>query len=189
MAALPTLTSASSALQVFRLEDSCCLFTLQGHSGAITAVYIDQVRCSWVCTGKNSLYIWLLSHWFSRRDPAGTLFWFAPGEVDVGFSEDTEGLLAAVTLCSPELHSVLLYCTLFYSIPFYSIPFYSIVCYSNLFYSISFYYILSYLILFSLTYPVLLHSILFYSIPFQLISFYFIQFYFTLFHSIQFYFT
>lgn len=30
--------------QVFRLEDSCCLFTLQGHSGAITAVYIDQVR-------------------------------------------------------------------------------------------------------------------------------------------------
>lgn len=32
--------------QVFRLEDSCCLFTLQGHSGAITAVYIDQVRGS-----------------------------------------------------------------------------------------------------------------------------------------------
>lgn len=30
--------------QVYRLEDSCCLFTLQGHSGAITTVYIDQVR-------------------------------------------------------------------------------------------------------------------------------------------------
>lgn len=45
MAALWTLTSASSTMQVFRLEDSCCLFTLQGHSGAITAVYIDQVRC------------------------------------------------------------------------------------------------------------------------------------------------
>ncbi|EDL09019.1 SREBP cleavage activating protein, isoform CRA_b [Mus musculus] len=27
---------------VFRLDDSCCLFTLKGHSGAITAVYIDQ---------------------------------------------------------------------------------------------------------------------------------------------------
>ena len=37
------LTAASRAPQVFRLEDSCCLFTLQGHSGAITAVYIDQV--------------------------------------------------------------------------------------------------------------------------------------------------
>lgn len=34
-------------LQVFRLEDSCCLFTLQGHSGAITTVYIDQVRAWW----------------------------------------------------------------------------------------------------------------------------------------------
>lgn len=33
--------------QVFRLEDSCCLFTLQGHSGAITTVYIDQVRDPW----------------------------------------------------------------------------------------------------------------------------------------------
>lgn len=32
-----------SRMQVYRLEDSCCLFTLQGHSGAITAVYIDQV--------------------------------------------------------------------------------------------------------------------------------------------------
>lgn len=29
--------------QVYRLEDSCCLFTLQGHSGGITAIYIDQV--------------------------------------------------------------------------------------------------------------------------------------------------
>uniref|UniRef100_A0A671Q7D7 Sterol regulatory element-binding protein cleavage-activating protein n=1 Tax=Sinocyclocheilus anshuiensis TaxID=1608454 RepID=A0A671Q7D7_9TELE len=27
---------------VYRLEDSCCLFTLQGHSGGITAIYIDQ---------------------------------------------------------------------------------------------------------------------------------------------------
>ncbi|XP_009075364.1 PREDICTED: sterol regulatory element-binding protein cleavage-activating protein, partial [Acanthisitta chloris] len=34
--------SQDHTLRVFRLEDSCCLFTLQGHSGAITAVYIDQ---------------------------------------------------------------------------------------------------------------------------------------------------
>lgn len=29
--------------QIYRLEDSCCLFTLQGHSGGITSIYIDQV--------------------------------------------------------------------------------------------------------------------------------------------------
>ncbi|XP_070585440.1 sterol regulatory element-binding protein cleavage-activating protein isoform X2 [Erythrolamprus reginae] len=34
--------SQDHTLRVYRLEDSCCLFTLQGHSGAITAVYIDQ---------------------------------------------------------------------------------------------------------------------------------------------------
>ncbi|OPJ68020.1 sterol regulatory element-binding protein cleavage-activating protein [Patagioenas fasciata monilis] len=34
--------SQDHTLRVFRLEDSCCLFTLQGHSGAITAVYMDE---------------------------------------------------------------------------------------------------------------------------------------------------
>ncbi|XP_030052545.1 sterol regulatory element-binding protein cleavage-activating protein [Microcaecilia unicolor] len=34
--------SQDHTLRVYRLEDSCCLFTLQGHSGGITAVYIDQ---------------------------------------------------------------------------------------------------------------------------------------------------
>ncbi|XP_015684135.1 sterol regulatory element-binding protein cleavage-activating protein [Protobothrops mucrosquamatus] len=34
--------SQDHTLRVYRLEDSCCLFTLQGHSGAITAVYVDQ---------------------------------------------------------------------------------------------------------------------------------------------------
>ncbi|KAM8758557.1 sterol regulatory element-binding protein cleavage-activating protein isoform 2-T2 [Rhynchonycteris naso] len=34
--------SQDHTLRVFRLEDSGCLFTLQGHSGAITTVYIDQ---------------------------------------------------------------------------------------------------------------------------------------------------
>lgn len=40
-----TSSSSSAAFcQIYRLEDSCCLFTLQGHSGGITAIYIDQVR-------------------------------------------------------------------------------------------------------------------------------------------------
>ncbi|TSK20079.1 Sterol regulatory element-binding protein cleavage-activating protein [Bagarius yarrelli] len=33
---------SNGKLEVYRLEDSCCLFTLQGHSGGITAIYIDQ---------------------------------------------------------------------------------------------------------------------------------------------------
>ncbi|KPP72063.1 hypothetical protein Z043_108975 [Scleropages formosus] len=37
-----SLTPALDLSQVYRLEDSCCLFTLQGHSGGITAIYIDQ---------------------------------------------------------------------------------------------------------------------------------------------------
>ncbi|XP_059830317.1 sterol regulatory element-binding protein cleavage-activating protein [Hypanus sabinus] len=34
--------SQDHTLRIYRLEDSCCLYTLQGHSGGITAVYIDQ---------------------------------------------------------------------------------------------------------------------------------------------------
>ncbi|XP_033837516.1 sterol regulatory element-binding protein cleavage-activating protein isoform X2 [Periophthalmus magnuspinnatus] len=34
--------SQDHTVRVYRLEDSCCLFTLQGHSGGITAIYIDQ---------------------------------------------------------------------------------------------------------------------------------------------------
>ncbi|XP_075684009.1 sterol regulatory element-binding protein cleavage-activating protein [Rhinoderma darwinii] len=34
--------SQDHTLRVYRLEDACCLFTLQGHSGGITAIYIDQ---------------------------------------------------------------------------------------------------------------------------------------------------
>uniref|UniRef100_A0A452S2Y9 Sterol regulatory element-binding protein cleavage-activating protein n=1 Tax=Ursus americanus TaxID=9643 RepID=A0A452S2Y9_URSAM len=65
--------SQDHTLRVFRLEDSCCLFTLQGHSGAITAVYIDQTMvlasggqdgaiCLWdVLTGSR------VSHMFAHR--------------------------------------------------------------------------------------------------------------------------
>ncbi|KAM8869101.1 sterol regulatory element-binding protein cleavage-activating protein isoform 2-T2 [Spinachia spinachia] len=34
--------SQDHTVRVYRLEDSCCLFTLQGHSGGITAIYVDQ---------------------------------------------------------------------------------------------------------------------------------------------------
>ncbi|XP_077383194.1 sterol regulatory element-binding protein cleavage-activating protein [Festucalex cinctus] len=34
--------SHDHTVRVYRLEDSCCLFTLQGHSAGITAVYIDE---------------------------------------------------------------------------------------------------------------------------------------------------
>ncbi|KAK1806578.1 hypothetical protein P4O66_005088, partial [Electrophorus voltai] len=34
--------SQDHTVRVYRLEDSCCLFTLQGHAGGITAIYIDQ---------------------------------------------------------------------------------------------------------------------------------------------------
>ncbi|XP_073533186.1 sterol regulatory element-binding protein cleavage-activating protein [Phyllobates terribilis] len=34
--------SQDHTLRVYRLEDACCLFTLQGHSGGITAIYVDQ---------------------------------------------------------------------------------------------------------------------------------------------------
>ncbi|KAB0397973.1 hypothetical protein E2I00_005066 [Balaenoptera physalus] len=59
--------SQDHTLRVYRLEDSCCLFTLQGHSGAITTVYIDQTMvlasggqdgaiCLWdVLTGSRDL--------------------------------------------------------------------------------------------------------------------------------------
>ncbi|KAM4821418.1 sterol regulatory element-binding protein cleavage-activating protein [Thomomys bottae] len=65
--------SQDHTLRVFRLEDSCCLFTLQGHSGAITAVYVDQTMvlasggqdgaiCLWdVLTGSR------VSHVFAHR--------------------------------------------------------------------------------------------------------------------------
>ncbi|KAK7800695.1 hypothetical protein U0070_022267, partial [Myodes glareolus] len=64
---------------VFRLEDSCCLYTLQGHSGAITTVYIDQTMvlasggqdgaiCLWdVLTGSR------VSHTFAHRGDVTSL--------------------------------------------------------------------------------------------------------------------
>ncbi|PKK19212.1 hypothetical protein A306_00000138, partial [Columba livia] len=64
---------------VFRLEDSCCLFTLQGHSGAITAVYMDQTMvlasggqdgaiCLWdVLTGSK------VSHMYAHRGDVTSL--------------------------------------------------------------------------------------------------------------------
>ncbi|XP_065600936.1 sterol regulatory element-binding protein cleavage-activating protein [Cyrtonyx montezumae] len=71
--------SQDHTLRVFRLEDSCCLFTLQGHSGAITAVYIDQTMvlasggqdgaiCLWdVLTGSK------VSHVYAHRGDVTSL--------------------------------------------------------------------------------------------------------------------
>ncbi|XP_061633905.1 sterol regulatory element-binding protein cleavage-activating protein isoform X6 [Phyllopteryx taeniolatus] len=65
--------------QVYRLEDSCCLFTLQGHSAGITAVYIDETMvlasggqdgaiCLWdVLTGNR------VSHVFGHRGDVTSL--------------------------------------------------------------------------------------------------------------------
>lgn len=71
--------SQDHTLRVFRLEDSCCLFTLQGHSGAITTVYIDQTMvlasggqdgaiCLWdVLTGSR------VGHMFAHRGDVTSL--------------------------------------------------------------------------------------------------------------------
>ncbi|XP_030405635.1 sterol regulatory element-binding protein cleavage-activating protein isoform X2 [Gopherus evgoodei] len=71
--------SQDHTLKVYRLEDSCCLFTLQGHSGAITAVYIDQAMglasggqdgaiCLWdVLTGSR------VSHMYAHRGDVTSL--------------------------------------------------------------------------------------------------------------------
>ncbi|XP_071590607.1 sterol regulatory element-binding protein cleavage-activating protein isoform X2 [Heliangelus exortis] len=71
--------SQDHTLRVFRLEDSCCLFTLQGHSGAITAVYMDQTMvlasggqdgaiCLWdVLTGSR------VSHMYAHRGDVTSL--------------------------------------------------------------------------------------------------------------------
>ncbi|XP_029444056.1 sterol regulatory element-binding protein cleavage-activating protein [Rhinatrema bivittatum] len=71
--------SQDHTLRVYRLEDSCCLFTLQGHSGGITAVYIDQTMvlasggqdgaiCLWdVLTGSR------VSHMYGHRGDVTSL--------------------------------------------------------------------------------------------------------------------
>ncbi|XP_072858813.1 sterol regulatory element-binding protein cleavage-activating protein [Pogona vitticeps] len=71
--------SQDHTLRVYRLEDSCCLFTLQGHSGAITAVYMDQTMvlasggqdgaiCLWdVLTGSR------VSHMYAHRGDVTSL--------------------------------------------------------------------------------------------------------------------
>lgn len=59
---------------MFRLEDSCCLFTLQGHSGAITTVYIDQVRAPrWAVGGAQRQAVTV----FDSRDLALKGLWEA----------------------------------------------------------------------------------------------------------------
>ena len=56
---------------MFRLEDSCCLFTLQGHSGAITAVYMDQVRGLYVGVGQAKPWPLFLTPGRQSKGPQG----------------------------------------------------------------------------------------------------------------------
>ncbi|XP_028673300.1 sterol regulatory element-binding protein cleavage-activating protein [Erpetoichthys calabaricus] len=71
--------SQDHTVRVYRLEDSCCLFTLQGHSGGITSIYIDQTMvlasggqdgaiCIWdVLTGSR------VSHMYGHRGDVTSL--------------------------------------------------------------------------------------------------------------------
>ncbi|MGH0159706.1 UNVERIFIED_CONTAM: hypothetical protein FKN15_037899 [Acipenser sinensis] len=71
--------SQDHTVRVYRLDDSCCLFTLQGHSGGITALYIDQTMvlasggqdgaiCLWdVLTGSR------VSHMYGHRGDVTSL--------------------------------------------------------------------------------------------------------------------
>ncbi|KAE8595342.1 hypothetical protein XENTR_v10015701 [Xenopus tropicalis] len=71
--------SQDHTVRVYRLEDACCLFTLQGHSGGITAIYIDETMvlasggqdgaiCLWdVLTGSR------VSHMFGHRGDVTSL--------------------------------------------------------------------------------------------------------------------
>uniref|UniRef100_H3CES5 Sterol regulatory element-binding protein cleavage-activating protein n=1 Tax=Tetraodon nigroviridis TaxID=99883 RepID=H3CES5_TETNG len=71
--------SQDHTVRIYRLEDSCCLFTLQGHAGGVTAVYLDQTMvlasggqdgaiCLWdVLTGSR------VSHVFGHRGDVTSL--------------------------------------------------------------------------------------------------------------------
>nr|XP_014353135.1 PREDICTED: sterol regulatory element-binding protein cleavage-activating protein [Latimeria chalumnae] len=85
--------SQDHTLRVYRLEDSCCLFTLQGHSGGITAVYIDQTMvlasggqdgaiCLWdVLTGSR------VSHMYGHRGDVTSLLCTASCIISSGLDD------------------------------------------------------------------------------------------------------
>ncbi|XP_069066990.1 sterol regulatory element-binding protein cleavage-activating protein isoform X2 [Pleurodeles waltl] len=85
--------SQDHTLRVYRLEDSCCLFTLQGHSGGITAVYIDQTMvlasggqdgaiCLWdVLTGSR------VSHMYGHRGDVTSLICTASYVISSGLDD------------------------------------------------------------------------------------------------------
>lgn len=71
--------SQDHTLRVYRLEDSCCLFTLQGHSGAITAVYTDQTMVLASGGQDGAICLWDLltgsrvSHMYAHRGDVTSL--------------------------------------------------------------------------------------------------------------------
>ncbi|XP_053116226.1 LOW QUALITY PROTEIN: sterol regulatory element-binding protein cleavage-activating protein [Hemicordylus capensis] len=71
--------SQDHTLRVYRLEDSCCLFTLQGHSGAITAVYVDQTMALASGGQDGAICLWdmltgsRVSHMYAHRGDVTSL--------------------------------------------------------------------------------------------------------------------
>ncbi|CAH2281750.1 sterol regulatory element-binding cleavage-activating [Pelobates cultripes] len=85
--------SQDYTLRVYRLEDACCLFTLQGHSGGITAIYIDETMvlasggqdgaiCLWdVLTGSR------VSHMYGHRGDVTSLICTASYVISSGLDD------------------------------------------------------------------------------------------------------
>ncbi|XP_063308931.1 sterol regulatory element-binding protein cleavage-activating protein [Pelobates fuscus] len=85
--------SQDYTLRVYRLEDGCCLFTLQGHSGGITAIYIDETMvlasggqdgaiCLWdVLTGSR------VSHMYGHRGDVTSLICTASYVISSGLDD------------------------------------------------------------------------------------------------------
>ncbi|KAM8967355.1 sterol regulatory element-binding protein cleavage-activating protein [Pelodytes ibericus] len=85
--------SQDHTLRVYRLEDACCLFTLQGHSGGITAIYIDETMilasggqdgaiCLWdVLTGSR------VSHMYGHRGDVTSLICTASCVISSGLDD------------------------------------------------------------------------------------------------------
>ncbi|KAM4704636.1 sterol regulatory element-binding protein cleavage-activating protein [Rhinophrynus dorsalis] len=85
--------SQDHTLRVYRLDDGCCLFTLQGHSGGITAIYIDETMvlasggqdgaiCLWdVLTGSR------VSHMYGHRGDVTSLICTASNVISSGLDD------------------------------------------------------------------------------------------------------
>ncbi|XP_051922424.1 sterol regulatory element-binding protein cleavage-activating protein isoform X2 [Hippocampus zosterae] len=71
--------SHDHTVRVYRLEDSCCLFTLQEHSAGITAVYIDETMVLASGSQDGAIFLWdvltgkCVSHVYGHRGDVTSL--------------------------------------------------------------------------------------------------------------------